>query len=662
MPFGIDTFKTRLDLVPARALDSFRLWNGGTMSGGVVTSGNPEFAGRNFLGGDFLWGHSEATNSSSEQEGHLATSDPGPQHPENLQITVPFIAPIQAPQPTRQEMTGERGVLFGRLDARALCNRVFAGIAAGEFDMPNLHSIDIWLSVDSSAGFSADYWAGWSDSVNQFTVSVPVAGDIEVPLQPFRACILCNYAPGADGRLRPEPKVSAVLTTHAYPAFNIRCYEFWADAPVSPNPNAGLPANPHLDWNSFDAATMPLVWRLRNGFLEANGSVANVPFDVDAINPAGSQAANAFMLTTKRWQPNVPTIANIGFIVSLQDSANHEISDDAVTCIRNNMFPDMLDNSHNPTMVTGRAVTVVGRYLKTPPIPPQNRSHGFSMSHAEAQRLSNARLGVFTVWESFNDQVGGEPTLDQRHEADWGPFNLNVRRNIHYFNPANHAGTEDGLNAFTYCGDILKQPPQTPVFFAVDFDPLDLPDPNHPHPDPQHPVNPTTHLVPGPPGWPNLPNVAIRRQWIERYFELIKAARDDYVKRNPDRYYLIGVYGCGAVLQWCYEQGFVSEFWQAVSSGHNGSRPPHWPWYHCNRWQYQFTGGTHQISWPCANAPLSLVPGFDPDADWGDGGTWNLNDPPAARLSELERRELDTIERGFQEFWGDLLYAGQPHT
>lgn len=667
MPFGIDTFRTHLDQIKQNALDSFKLWNGGggggTGAGAGVAGGDPEFAGRNFLGGDFLWGHAEATNASSEPvtvnaAGNavfpVPAGDPSPAHPENLRVTVPLIAPVQAPQAPRQQVTGERGVLFGQLDARAICRRVSASTGT-EFVTPNSRFVKIWLAVDPAVDFSADYWAGWSDCVNKLTLSVPVVGNVGYSTQPFQACVLCSYTAGADGLLRPDPHVVAALASRAYPALSTASHGFWADAPVGPHPNDALAANPNLNWNSFDPATMPLLWRLRNGFLQANAPVVNIPFDVDAANPGGNQNAKDYMLVTQQWQPNVPTISNIGFIAALQDLANHEINNAAITCMNNNVFPDLVDNSRNLTNVPGGRVRVVGRYLKTPKTA-TTPSRGFSMSADEAGRLSNAGFEIFTIWESVNNQSGGEPTLDQRHEADWGSFNVNIHKNIHYFNPANHAGTEDGQNAFTYCGEVLQQPPQTPVFFAVDFDPLDLPDPNNPHADATHPPpgSPPGTDIAVPPGWPALPNAATRRQWMERYFELVKGARDDYARINSDRYYLIGVYGCGEVLRWCYEQGFASAFWQAASSGHSGSQPPRWPWYHCNRWQYQFSDAAHPIAWNC-------VDGRDPDADWGDGGTWNLTDPIAAHLSDLEKRERAAVEQEVQKFWGQLLRPGQVH-
>jgi hypothetical protein len=639
MAFGIDTFRTRLDLLlpdptqnPPRTsqeLDYFKQWNGGTVTlpDSEVVGGDPAFAGRNFLGGDFIWGHAEHTNAFTEPDGAtfpLATNAPSPDQPQNLQLTVNLIAPVQAPQSARQQQTGERGIIYGQIDAQAICNRILACIPY-ELFFPSSYLTYIWLAVDPDVGFSADYWAGWSDFINTKTYTAFGTPGI----QPFRACILCSYA-ASDGVLHPDPNVTAALNDNSHPGLNTKCFAFWADAHVGADTAGALTPNPTLNWNSFDPKAVPVLWRLKNGFTlstDPSAPPVSFSFDADAINPNPNPAPTNFMLTANRWQPNVSSISNIGFITA------YEVPAAAVTCILNNLLPNMQDNSKHPSTVIGGQAKVIGRYLKTP-------GHGTSMSAAEAQRLSGANFSLFTIWESFNIAAGGEPTLDQNKVATWGAFNANIHKNIYYFDPAHHAGTEDGQNAFSYCGGVLKQPPHTPVFFAVDFDPLDLPDPNS---DPSPP-----------PGWPTLPNATQRRQWIEQYFELIKAARDAYAITNPDRFYEIGVYGCGAILQWCYEQGIASSFWQAVSSGHNGSKPPRWPWYHCNRWQYQFTGDKHSIAWTCATA--TLVQGPDPDADWGDGGTWSLTDPITARLNALgQATASNDIGSALQNLWGGLV-------
>jgi hypothetical protein len=335
---------------------------------------------------------------------------------------------------------------------------------------------------------------------------------------------------------------------------------------------------------------MPSLWRFALGIQSTGGIGINERFFVDAAKDPTeapvSRRPNAteYMLVTKKWQPNVPTIVNPGF------SCLAEINDGRLTCMQGTAVPEMPSHGNHFTVPAGFARSV-GRYLKIPNL-------ANTMSAAEAKRLSDGGFEVFTVWESFNSRAGLEP------------------KTIDYFNPVFHAGTEDGMNAFTYCGEVLHQPPQTPVFFTVDFD----------------------------------PGVgATARAWIENYFRLVAAARDAYAQRNPERYYLIGAYASGEVLRWCYEQGLVSSFWQTVSFAFNGSEPPRWPWYHANRWQYQYIDEKHPLP-----APWNCVPGADPDADWGDGGTWSLADPLAQSLRQLEEQG-EAVIHGFVGLFGDLV-------
>ena len=59
----------------------------------------------------------------------LATARPYPRpdQPQNLNLTVKLITPIQAPL-ARQQQTGQRGFIYGKIDAQAICNRLLACI------------------------------------------------------------------------------------------------------------------------------------------------------------------------------------------------------------------------------------------------------------------------------------------------------------------------------------------------------------------------------------------------------------------------------------------------------------------------------------------------------------------------------------------------------
>jgi hypothetical protein len=72
--FGIDTQTSHLDLF---SWAPFQQWNSGIV---------PAFAGRNFLGGDFIWVGAEATT---------ALSSPQPDDILKVALLTPLIAPIR---------------------------------------------------------------------------------------------------------------------------------------------------------------------------------------------------------------------------------------------------------------------------------------------------------------------------------------------------------------------------------------------------------------------------------------------------------------------------------------------------------------------------------------------------------------------------------------
>ncbi|HEY1369197.1 MAG TPA: glycoside hydrolase domain-containing protein [Gaiellaceae bacterium] len=627
MTFGIDTFRSRLDLLTTIATGGdFFVWNGNAA---------PDFAGRNFLVGDFMWAHAEATNASSEPDGArypLPAAAASPESPENLTLSVTRVAPIQAPQPAHQRLTGDRGRLYGMIDADAICRRVVAAILAGELDLSEAHLMHIWLSVDPTEPFSDDYWAGWADKVNNFVLPITANGVHLTDIQPFRAGIFCTYVDGDDGRLRPDHRVTDALKVR-HRGMNTGQHGFWADFKLwdnAPHDLAANDADPRLDWDRFDPPTAPILWRFAHGIERPDGTAAaHVDCDIDGASPTAEPLA--FMFATRTWQPNVPTIQNLGFIKEVA------ITNVQSQCLQQTPMPDMDDNNFHANSghfhVPSGPIKFIGRYLR-------HGLGGGTVSSAEAQMLSNANFQLFTIWESTRPlagmgAAGAAPTEQDTAPAPghpcrhWGRFGAKTQKHIFYFNPdpdgnaATHddAGTLDGTEAFQYIGDTLKQPPNTPVFFSIDFDPYDLPDASTagawPGPGPE-PAD-------WPHDWPTLPPVNRRENWIRSYFARIKVARDAYFDRTG-RYYLIGVYAPGKTLELLYKQGLVSYFWQAGSSGRSGSRPPRWPWFHANRWQYQ--GNV---------APICTIQQPDPDADWGDGGLWSLNDPLAVDLGQLER-------------------------
>jgi hypothetical protein len=580
MTFGVDTLRNRLDLI---GWDLFK----------ATTGGEPDFAGRNFLGGDFIWAHAEATD---------ALDNPKPEDLGKLHLLTTLIAPTQAPFPDRQKATGVFGHQYGRIDGQAVCDRIAASVRSGEFDLPAAGFVNVWLCVDPDPAvpLSADYWAGWSDQVNTYNMVMffSLATGV-ISRQPFRACVNCAFSAEAGGRLVPGLPVTLALTNSRirYRGLHTTCYAYWADA-AAPQP---------LNWDMFGDPGRPALWRFSHGLRNAAGVVINNEFDVDSADPRPQASKPAtFMLKANRWQPNVPGILRYGFIKAPPTPTYTGISAAEISSIGAHPIPQMQDLGAHYTL-HGGPVEVVGRYLKTP--------HRFpSMGRDEAVRLSNADLELFTIWESFNDAAGGEPV---------GPGSA-TGVGILYFASANHTGTEDGKFAFSHCGDVLLQPSQTPVFFCVDFDAVD---PN----DAANTIDPDIAVM----------TISDRlteiKSRIGHYFELVKTERDAYAKKNPDRYYLIGLYANGGVNQWAYEQGIVNLFWQSTSPGGTNALPQR-PWYHANRWQFNKESNLAAAGWTTAGN--MVVDGADPDVDWGDGGTWTVNDPLERELEHYRLQRL----------------------
>ena len=577
--FGIDTisftFKAsptapvpprRLDQLPSlRTGGAFFTWNGNARA---------LFAGRNFLLGDdgFIWGHAEATNASVAEQAGVLNSGPSPANPGLLTLTVDQVAPIQAPHAARQGLTDDRGLLCGAIDADAICSRISAAIIAGELGPSAAHLMHVWLSVDPSHPFSAQYWAGWADRVNN-TVLHDTSG---VQTQPFRAAIICSYVSGPDGKFRPDPRVTSALATRRR-GMDTSIHGLWADSKLWDNAPADLAANgsPLLDWTRFDPPTAPVLWRFAGGYALADGTAAQDPFSVDAANPEATPVA--FMLSTQTWQPNVADLetgaGNFGV------SNNAAITATQIANAQANLIPAMGDNGYPRAghfQLPGGPVKVIGRYIRAN----QAESGAASMVQQEAQSLSDAGFRLFTIWEGKRNVPGLGPAIPHALDPsnvpinNWGQFATNSHKYIWYFQPdpdgdpaTKDAGELDGADAFQYCWKQLGQPSQTPVFFTFDFDPYDMPNPNAvpfppPPPPPPAPPNPTQ-------GWPANPAPAVFEPWIKAYFTKIQAARDAlFAQGGP--YYLIGAYGAGKTLELLYEQGIVSHFWQPLSYGPYG--------------------------------------------------------------------------------------------
>jgi hypothetical protein len=332
---------------------------------------------------------------------------------------------------------------------------------------------------------------------------------------------------------------------------------------------ADAPTTATPDWSVFAGGATPLIWRTSHGF-HPTGGTANDTFDVDATNPGGTVPnALAFMLQVQQWQPGLPTVGGVGIIM------DDHVTAARATTLKAATIPQLRDLSGKYTIPKAR-VSYVGRYFK-PSITPKGTR---VPTLAEVKLLSAALIDTFTISEDLTA--------------------IPSNQNIGYFDPALHHGTSDGTAAFTHCAEKLGQPSNTPIFFTIDnFDPAA--------------VSTTAALTQA-------------KNRITGYIDEIRAARDAYEALHPDYHYLIGLYANGEVLKWCYEKGTLDMFWQTASTGTTGSAYPNRPWYHANRWQYSIDPNLTAAGW-------TAWKGADPDADWGDGGRWNLRNPLISELT-----------------------------
>jgi peptidoglycan hydrolase-like protein with peptidoglycan-binding domain len=128
-----------------------------------------------------------------------------------------------------------------------------------------------------------------------------------------------------------------------------------------------------------------------------------------------------------------------------------------------------------------------------------------NLTYEEARFLSEIGLDIVAVWEN------GFPTDGS------------------YFSEAK--GFYDGLEAYQYASQMINQPPNTPIYFSVDYDALE-------------------EDVDGP---------------VSSYFEGLAKAFNELGRNNPK--YKIGVYGSGLVCGKIKGSGLASYSWLAQSTG-----------------------------------------------------------------------------------------------
>ncbi len=570
MDYGFDTTEIHLDQTHdasgnlIKVTEAFNAWFASLHAGNLAA-----FAGRNFLGGKFVWGHGEATN---ELYRHTPPNPSGiyVDKPELIRSLVPLIAPVQAPLPDRQIVPGDFGYQNGVLDASALCHKLVAAIQMGQLSLPASHRVYVYLAVEGPLFMSTSYWAGWANTVWNAMVSW-----LDY-VQPFWPCIRCPYVVSPSGGYILPDYVKYCLdhVGSDYPSAQVRSAALWADAPDPIYCKDG--AVP--DWTRFPS-------QYQQPFQVT--STITLPIDVPVVLWRYAQYSDAEDPSKfAGGQPVALDVTNDAY-----DAMTSMLGVQAWNMTRDNAFYRGIDTDQrvdaHVTCLTaaeldGNALTFVGRYYRTE-----------QLTDLEVDILSSFGISVVGIAEV------GSPTTsnyfgDQQKDGTW---------------KANDQGLSDGKNAFEFAmgrpgkdksqppfGMIEKpQPPYTAIYFTADY-PADQ---------------------------------SQDKDLITSYVANVLKAYTDHLSQHPELPYLIGMYGPGNVLEWCYEQGIVSCFYQAGGAQISYGNLPsgHWPWGHNNLWQYKNDQEDSPGKGYCGlEAPTAAHPnrhGVDFDASWGDEGAWH---------------------------------------
>lgn len=528
-------------------------WNGGSL---------PAFAGRYFLGGapnqrhdtngnlyqqpQFQWGHGE---------GQLAQADAP---------TLERIAPLQGADPDRQGEIGPFGLLYGTEDATALCQRLAACVVAGEFSVTN-SEIYVFLDVADGSSPSADYWAGWADTVYHFMVPGQPA-----PAQPFLPCICCDFTEDPNTQLYSlDAQVAACLNTAQLdnPDYNARCWGFWAKAADPANMSQALDFTRFLPayWQPMTTSGSQPVWVVIWRYAEQADPPTNFAggnrVSLDATNEADTKTITLDRLL----QIGNFALTDLNTRYLGADRGRPFTIADANCLGGQNLVPPG-PQYIQPAQATRGAgqtqqqfsgnLTFVVRYYSTP-------GQTKLVTLPEIVDLHAAGLRVAAVWQIWGSL------------AEWS---------------ASNAGSTHALAAFTYAV-AMQQAPNTPVYFSLDADPG---------------TDPANRTI------------------IETYFKDVLAGYQLYQQQQLANQvdpvpYAIGVYGAGVCLRYCYEQGIASFFWETGSTGWTESRA---------LWPHASIVQTPPLAWAPCNfqlpGPNNIPPdtSVDFDASWGDEGAW----------------------------------------
>lgn len=520
MSTGISTLTCRLD-ADVSAAEGGVDWNDlVTFLGGT----RPAFAGKYIVGSPWRWVHGEATS----------LVDPAVAGAQLL------IAPITASDPVRQAETGDQGMTWGYEDGYAAAKAIQAALQVGDLALSSSSRVFVYLEVAAGTALSPEYWSMWATAITQAVLIGDPTGAFLIPvLQGLLPCISTPFVASA-GTFGPPPNIVNAIET-SIPNFvfsRALCNGFWAStgepAALAPAPAPAWPAfKPYSQPQSSGPVRVPVrLWRYAAGDPVAPvHGVGRISLDFTAVPSGQPDPALDGMLTVRPWtaaKPPTQTGVDRGASVASQ-----------VACLTTRKLKvDHLPQRkaaglfEGPPLVPPLEVpaSFVIRYSsagprmdagKLKPPAPNDRD----LSRPEATRLAERGVDVVTVFQTRRATYDNVPA--------------------YLANPAN--GEADGFAAGWFSANVIRQPPHTPIYFAIDTD-VNTAGLSTVEINPPHCITLAVLLV---------------------YFRGVKRGMDRYLREaDPDFRvpYAIGAYACARACELLYREGLATHFWQALPS------------------------------------------------------------------------------------------------
>lgn len=579
MAYGITTSRAHLNTLGAAPLQGTEIdwsaiidWKNSGVSEPAQQS-PPLFAGRYFLGrpdqteidsdtGFCLWAHGEGVE---------------PLAPDR-------VVPLQRASPERQEAVGSLGEKYGLEDAQGIGTYLQYCLTVGDLELPPAPNfVLVFLEVAAGTRLSFDYWFAWAT-----TLEAQLMAPVGIAQLPLRAAIACEFVQeGSQSVYMPESPIQDCLNQPPPAGRNYRCAGFWVTTTIA-NPTYGE------FFQATDNDPVPICYqRYFSGpagdALPQDSTAALHPtlnlMTVDESVAADADPTAMTMRTTGWSARNRPTQTGVDKNRSLASRAN---------CLRSraiavHRLPAGIEGGddlgvnfdHDPITVP---TSVVFRYYSAEDgVTPEAKD----IRRDEVLALTAAGLLVGVTWQARTTSY------------------LGIRD--HFESPGQ--GLIDAENAFRYATETIRQPPYTPIYFAVDFPP-----------GKEYGDRATGDFG-------LMPSL---EQVIE-YFRDVRRAAHTYMHDHPERPYYIGMYASHNVCAAGYREGLASHFWQPwpPSWGPDFGQPESsWdPFPHLNAWQVLLENGVSSL-WDHNTIQTCMAsndrPGLDLNVHWGDPGGWQL--------------------------------------